>query len=236
MVTPRVPKPGEVKPLAGWVQYRLPESIALPADIERRPFLAWLEPHLEAYAEAMLAQRLTLEVQQQRKVGVQWLQRALRELRRGVLDSLRDEPWSPMPAGTAAACYMSARKAQQDWHAVVVSGDVAALQVHVAHAIQALEKEARSTSVLVDGVAVPKSRPRRGPKPKGPRDRLLAAVAGHLRKLPLPPGAQPRTVEWAAEAAEAILVACGVPAVSLEQNADSIRRAVRRGQLRFSGK
>lgn len=178
----------------------------------------------------MTNRRLHVRIHEQRRVAVAWLKDALRDLKRGDLHRLRDHPSSPMPGDACAACWMQARMAGLDWDELV--GEAAAdserhqlLSDLVEKAIASMEAERAS-------------RPPRqkGRKSMAVRDKLLRDVATHLQQYQMPDSEladrwhRPKYGE-ALRAADDILVGCGVPSSSPEENPKSLARAARRGKL-----
>lgn len=231
MSTPAKLRPGKVDAHAEWITPSLPADLRLPTWVEAAKFLPGLEQDLEAYESAMTAARLSTRVQEQRLVAVQWLKDALRDLKRGSIVRLRNHPSAPMPGDAGPACWMQAHKIGLNWDELVRGEDVdaeraALLAELVTKAIATMDAE-RATKP---------ARPR-GRKPKTARDQLLNQVAARLQQFRIPDPelaelSRPVSIGEARRAADDILIGCGVPSASPEQNQKSLARAARRGAVR----
>lgn len=229
MTTPAKLRPGQVSGHEEWVVPRIPANLRLPPWVDRNVFLPGLYDALETYESTMTAARLSARVQEERQVAIAWLNDALKDLKRGSTARLRDHPGARMPGDSAHACWAQAHKMGLLWEELVAT-DVsdpargAAIADIVEKAITAMKED----------------RARRGPRPRGrkpmtPRNQLLAAVAAQLQQFRIPDDDiadrwHKVTKKRAAEEADAILVGCGVPSASREQNAGSRKRAVSKGR------
>lgn len=224
MTTPRIPRPGQVRLPAEWVDDEVPERVRaiLPPWLPQQGFLLQLSALLEEYRTRETERSLGVEVHQQNRIAIPWLRAALREIRRGEFARVRHSPTSPMPGKTHPACWHEAYRRGLDWEALVATGRP-----------EDAETVAELVTAAIASIRRSQAPKRAGRKSLLPRDQLLrslvALVKGYCRRER---GAGVAPSQRPLEIAESILIACRI---EVPQNPKAASRAARRGGAGLRG-
>jgi len=181
-----------------WVDETVPDlaSVFKTLGLDQSAFAGWLSPRLADYRSAMHLRRSWPSVSEQKDELI-----AIQKGAKAALEMVRKiGPFASASINGAASRHR-------------VLEEFVGWRDRLGQDLLLLEAMAGAAA---EGLASTKSK--RGPKAKGPRDTLLAAVVGWLRDAGL-------TSVKALELAEAILIACRVP---VAEDPQAQRRAVRK--------